>query len=104
MGSGLRGGHPFPRERGPDGGQAQYREGKIPLQERSPTVKPVFGQTKGARGIDRFMRQGFVACDREWKLINLSNNLLKAWRAGRARARTTADLPARAAVLAAPAG
>ena len=79
-------------------------KGKSLYKKRSATVEPVFGQTKGARGIDRFMRRGLVACDREWKLINLSNNLLKAWRAGRARARTTADLPARTAVLAAPAG
>src|SRR5207245_11018624 len=78
--------------------------GKSLDKKRSATVEPVFGQSKGARGIDRFMRRGLVVCDREWKLLNLSINLLKAWRAGRARARTTADLPARTAVLAAPAG
>ena len=49
-------------------------------KKRGQTVEPVFGQIKSCRGIEKFMRRGFKACAREWKLICATHNLLKLWR------------------------
>lgn len=73
--------------------------GRALYAKRSRTVEPVFGQIKGARGCDRFMRRGKSACDSEWKLCCATHNLLKLWRqamakgkdSGRARVRGTAE-------------
>ena len=51
---------------------------------RGQTVEPVFGQIKGVRGFDRFMRRGFEACRSEWSLVCATHNLLKLWRSGKA--------------------
>lgn len=59
------------------------KRGRALYRIRGRTVGPVFGQVKGARGIDRFMRRGEAACDPEWKLVHATHNLLKLWRSGR---------------------
>jgi hypothetical protein len=51
---------------------------------RKAIVEPVFGQIKEWRGFRRFLLRGLCKVRREWKLICLSHNLLKLFRAGRA--------------------
>jgi transposase len=53
-------------------------------RQRASTVEAVFGQIKGARGIDRFGRRGLDAARHEWKLAATTHNILKMWRAGAA--------------------
>jgi hypothetical protein len=80
---------PRPRGRIPDKLSARERmEGKLLTKrgralyrKRSCMVEPVFGQIKGVRGCDRFLRRGKSACASEWKLICTTHNLLKLWRA-----------------------
>jgi hypothetical protein len=63
------------------------KRGRDLYRKRSQTVEPVFGQIKGARGIDRFLLRGRSGASLEWKLICGTHNLLKMWRnqeAGRA--------------------
>jgi transposase len=60
------------QQRSPDGQQI--------YKQRSVTVEPVFGQTKDARGCDRFMQRGQENVDAEWNLICTTHNLLKLWR------------------------
>lgn len=48
--------------------------------QRGWMIEPVFGQVKAPRGIRRFSRRGYSACDAEWHLILASHNLLKLWR------------------------
>jgi transposase len=50
---------------------------------RKSIVEPVFGQIKGARGIERFSFRGMEKVTAEWDLICLSHNLLKLYRYGR---------------------
>jgi len=47
---------------------------------RKTIVEPVFGQIKGARGIQRFLLRGLPKVRGEWRLICLTHNLLKLWR------------------------
>ena len=42
-----------------------------------PTVEPVFGQVKEARGFRRFLLRGLQKVRGEWSLIALTHNLLK---------------------------
>ena len=55
-------------------GQAIYALRKI-------IVEPVFGQIKGARGLDRFLLRGLEKVDREWTLIAITHNIGKLHRA-----------------------
>lgn len=48
---------------------------------RSETVEPVFGQMKSARNLSAFRLRGFTLANSEWKLITLTHNLLKLFRA-----------------------
>jgi transposase len=48
---------------------------------RKTIVEPVFGQIKGARGLDRFLLRGLEKVDGEWTLMAISHNLLKLHRA-----------------------
>jgi hypothetical protein len=41
----------------------------------------VFGQIKGARGLDRFLLRGLEKVDREWTLIAITHNIGKLHRA-----------------------
>jgi transposase len=61
------------------------KRGRALYKLRGQTVEPVFGQIKDARGFDRFMRRGLRAARSEWSLICATHNLLKLWRAGRAK-------------------
>jgi hypothetical protein len=45
-----------------------------------PTVEPVFGQIKEARGIRRFRLRGLERVRCEWKFICATHNLLKLFR------------------------
>ena len=45
-------------------------------------VEPVFGQIKQARGFRQFSFRGQAAVYEEWRLICLTHNLLKLFRAG----------------------
>ncbi len=54
--------------------------GKQTYRRRSSTVEPGFGQIKHNRGIGRFSRVGLAAVDSEWKLINLTGNIMRLFR------------------------
>jgi transposase len=49
---------------------------------RKTIVEPVFGQIKGPRGFRRFSLRGLGKVQAEWRLICLTHNLLKLFRAG----------------------
>jgi len=57
-------------------GQALYARRKV-------IVEPVFGQIKDARGFRRFWLRGLATIRGEWRLVCLTQNLLKIWRYGR---------------------
>ena len=59
------------------GGRAIYKM-------RKAIVEPVFGQIKEQRGFRRFSFRGLANVKAEWKLIALTHNLLKLFRAVRA--------------------
>ncbi|HEX6267182.1 MAG TPA: IS1182 family transposase [Burkholderiales bacterium] len=50
---------------------------------RKAIVEPVFGQIKEARGFRRLLLRGLTAARAEFRLIALTHNLLKLFRAGR---------------------
>jgi transposase len=54
--------------------------GKVLYAARKRIVEPVFGQTKGARGIRGFLLRGLEKVAAEWRLICLTHNLRKIWR------------------------
>lgn len=56
--------------------------GREVYRKRKAIVEPVFGQVKEWRGFRRFFLRGLSQVRREWKLICLSHNLLKLFRAG----------------------
>jgi transposase len=45
--------------------------------KRKDSIEPVFGQLKGNRRLDRFLRRGRGAVRSEWRLITATHNLLK---------------------------
>jgi hypothetical protein len=49
---------------------------------RKAVVEPVFGQIKEARGFRRFSFRGLKQVQAEWRLVCLTHNLLKLFRAG----------------------
>jgi transposase len=53
--------------------------GKVLYAARKRIVEPVFGQTKGARGIRGFLLRGLEKVAAEWQLICLTHNLRKIW-------------------------
>jgi transposase len=53
---------------------------------RKTMVEPVFGQIKGARGLDRFRLRGLDQVNGEWALMATTHNLLKLFRASAAAA------------------
>jgi len=57
-------------------------EGANLYRQRKAVVEPVFGQIKQARGFRQFSFRGREAVGDEWKLICLTHNLLKLFRAG----------------------
>ena len=48
--------------------------------QRQWMVEPVFAQIKSIRGFERFKRRGRAAARSEWRLIAVTNNLLKLHR------------------------
>jgi hypothetical protein len=60
-------------------GQAIYALRKI-------ITEPVFGQIKGARGLDRFLLRGVEKVDDEWSLMAITHNIGKLHRAAVATA------------------
>ena len=48
---------------------------------RKTIVEPVFGQIKGARGLDRFRLRGLEKVNGEWALMATTHNMLKLFRA-----------------------
>jgi transposase len=48
---------------------------------RKTIVEPVFGQIKGARGLDRFLLRGLEKVNGEWSLMAMTHNILKLHRA-----------------------
>jgi len=60
-------------------GQAIYALRKI-------IAEPVFGQIKGARGLDRFLLRGLEKVDGEWTLMAITHNIGKLHRAALAAA------------------
>jgi len=58
------------------------KEGRAVYKRRKAIVEPVFGQIKEARGFRRFLLRGLGKVRQEWRLICLSHNLLKLYRAG----------------------
>jgi len=57
-------------------------DGHAIYKRRKAIVEPVFGQTKERRGFRRFSFRGAVRVRAEWRLICLTGNLLKLFRAG----------------------
>ena len=57
-------------------------EGDDLYRRRKAVVEPVFGQIKQARGFRQFSLRGRDAVYEEWRLICLTHNLLKLFRAG----------------------
>jgi transposase len=53
---------------------------------RKTVVEPVFGQIKGARGLDRFRLRGLENVNGEWALMATTHNILKLFRASMATA------------------
>jgi transposase len=53
---------------------------------RKTIVEPVFGQIKGARGLDRLRLRGLEKVNGEWALMATTHNLLKLFRANTAAA------------------
>jgi len=53
---------------------------------RKTVVEPVFGQIKGARGLDRFRFRGLEKVNGEWALMATTHNILKLFRASLATA------------------
>jgi len=56
--------------------------GKAIYKMRKAVVEPVFGQIKERRGLRRFLLRGLEKVSAEWKIICLTHNLLKLFKAG----------------------
>lgn len=56
--------------------------GRSIYKMRKAIVEPVFGQIKERRGFRRFSLRGLANVRSEWKLVCLTNNLLKLFRSG----------------------
>jgi hypothetical protein len=57
------------------------KAGQAIYAKRKPVVEPVFGQSKGARRLDRFWLRGLDKVNGEWALMATTHNLLKMFRA-----------------------
>lgn len=57
-------------------------EGQAVYAKRREIVEPVFGQIKQWRGFRQFLLRGLAKTRAEWRLICLTHNLLKLYRAG----------------------
>ena len=57
------------------------KKGRETYRKRKWMIEPVFGQIKACRGFRQFSLRGLKKMQGEWKLICLTHNLLKAFRA-----------------------
>ena len=64
--------------------------GRAAYARRKATVEPVFGQIRACRGIRQMSFRGLFKNRCEWLLICATHNVLKLWRALRARQQTLA--------------
>ena len=55
-------------------------EGREIYAKRKTIVEPVFGQTKAARGLRRFLLRGLEKVNSEWTIWGMTHNLNKLWR------------------------
>jgi transposase len=55
-------------------------EGRAVYARRKVIVEPVFGQSKAGRGFRRFLLRGLDHIRGEWRLVCVTQNLLKIWR------------------------
>ena len=62
------------------------KAGQAVYAVRKTVMEPVFGQIKGARGLDRFQLRGLEQVNGEWALMATTHNLLKLFRASLATA------------------
>jgi hypothetical protein len=75
---------PAPRDldaRGRMDRKLRSKAGQAIYALRKTIVEPVFGQIKGARGLDRFLLRGLEKVDREWTLMAITHNIGKLHRA-----------------------
>ena len=56
------------------------KEGREIYARLKTIVEPVFGQTKEARGLRRFLLRGLAKVNGEWMLWGTTHNLNKLWR------------------------
>jgi len=56
------------------------KEGREIYAKRKTIVEPVFGQTKAARGLRRFLLRGLEKVNSEWTIWGMTHNLNKLWR------------------------
>jgi hypothetical protein len=66
--------------------------GHAAYARRKATVEPVFGQIRACRGIRQLSFRGLFKNRCEWLLICATHNVLKLWRAFRARLQTLATV------------
>ena len=74
---------PIPKDLDAKGKMARKlrkKEGREIYAKRKTIVEPVFGQTKEARGLRRFLLRGLTKVNGEWLLWGLTHNLNKLWR------------------------
>ena len=75
---------PAPRDldaRGRMDRKIRSKAGQAIYALRKTIAEPVFGQIKGARGLDCFLLRGLEKVDGEWTLMAITHNLLKLHRA-----------------------
>jgi len=58
----------------------RQKEGREIYAKRKTIVEPVFGQTKEARGLRRFLLRGLEKVNSEWTIWGMTHNLNKLWR------------------------
>ncbi len=74
---------PIPKDLDAKGRMARKlrkKAGREIYAKRKTIVEPVFGQTKEARGLRRFLLRGLEMVNGEWLLWGTTHNLNKLWR------------------------
>ena len=74
---------PIPKDLDAKGKMARKlrkKEGREIYAKRKTIVEPVFGQTKEARGLRRFLLRGLEKVNSEWTIWGLTHNINKLWR------------------------
>jgi transposase len=75
---------PAPRDldaRGRMDRKVRSKAGQVIYALRKTIAEPVFGQIKGARGLDRFLLRGLEKVNGEWSLMAITHNIGKLHRA-----------------------